>query len=316
MTLTVDDVLALTPAGGGPITDWFCDKIESNIASGVYPNPKKMDEISEKIVQDLMDYKVKHDIEDIVVGMSGGVDSALTAALFKQAGWTVHGVTLPIHQKPEETARGQEAIDVLRLEPYSIDLSKQFDSMQELLGEYDSTYRGLQRQGNLRARLRMMALYNLAHKVGGCVASTDNFSELAAGFWTLHGDVGDIAPIQSLSKSWEVPYMATQLGVPLATVQATPTDGLGISNSDADQLGMSYLEFDTLLFDLISLPDLGITAIQDYINTITNEDVQNKAGLVLSRIASTSFKRNNPFNLAHPLFEDRFDTLTKLDRSL
>jgi hypothetical protein len=81
-------------------------------------------------------------------------------------------------------------------------------------------------------------------------------------------------------------------------------------------LGMSYLEFDILLFDLLNLPNLSRETIQDYINTITNEDIQNKAGLVLSRIASTSFKRNNPFNLTHPLFEDRFETLTQLDRSL
>lgn len=316
MTLTVDNVLALTPAGGGPIDDWFCDRLEDNIKSGLYLDAAKMDTVIESIVTSLMEYKDTHGIEDIVIGMSGGVDSALTAALFKQAGWITHGVTLPIHQKPEETSRGQEAIDVLRLEPHSFDLTAQFDSMQDYLGEFDSTYRGLQRQGNLRARLRMMTLYNLAHKVGGCVGSTDNFSELAAGFWTLHGDVGDIAPIQSLSKSWEVPYMASKLGVPLATVNATPTDGLGISNGDADQLGMSYLEFDILLFDILNLPNLSRETIQDYINTITNEDIQNKAGLVLSRIASTSFKRNNPFNLTHPLFEDRFDTLTQLDRSL
>ena len=118
------------------------------------------------------------------------------------------------------------------------------------------TYRVQQRQGNIRARLRMITLYNLAHKVAGCVGSTDNFSELAAGFWTLHGDVGDIAPIQSLNKSWEVPMLAKMLDVPQATVEAVPTDGLGISNSDADQLGMSYLEFDIALFELLSLPRL------------------------------------------------------------
>ena len=60
-----------------------------------------------------------------------------------------------------------------------------------------------QRQGNIRARLRMITLYNL-HKVAGVSGSTDNFSELALGFWTLHGDVGDIASSQSFKKSWEV----------------------------------------------------------------------------------------------------------------
>ena len=60
----------------------------------------------------------------------------------------------------------------------------------------------------------MATLYNMAASHGGLVAGTDNYSELTAGFWTLHGDVGDISPIQSLLKSWEVPYLAKSLGVP------------------------------------------------------------------------------------------------------
>ena len=316
MTLSVDDVLAITPGSGEPVDDWFLQRLERYIDSGVYPNKPTLSTITDTIVDNLSAYKDKHGISDVAIGMSGGVDSALTAALFKQAGWTVHGATLPIHQKVDETNRGQENIDALRLEGYNFDLSDNFDSMQKFLGEYDSTYRGLQRQGNIRARLRMLTLYNLAHKVGGCVGSTDNFSELAAGFWTLHGDVGDVAPIQSLSKSWEVPAIAQMLGVPQATVNAVPTDGLGISNSDSDQLGMSYLEFDILLFDILSLPNISRETIQDYINTLQNEEIQNKAGLVLSRVASTGFKRANPFNLDHPLFADRFDNLEILDRSL
>jgi len=316
LTLRVDDILEITPGSGEPIDDWFLQRLERYIDSGMYPDTTTLSNIIEKIVEQLKLYKVQNGIEDVVIGMSGGVDSALTAALFKQADWIVHGATLPIHQIQTETDRGTENIDALRLERYNFDLSEQFDSMQSFLGEYDSTYRGLQRQGNIRARLRMLTLYNLAHKVGGCVGSTDNFSELAAGFWTLHGDVGDIAPIQSLSKSWEVPAIAQMLGVPQATVNAIPTDGLGISSSDADQLGMSYLEFDILLFDILALPNISQQSIQDYINSLTSEEVQNKAGLVLSRIASTGFKRTNPLNLDHPLFPHRFDTLEKLDRSL
>ena len=161
----------------------------------------------------------------------------------------------------------------------------------------------------------MMTLYNLAHKLGGCVASTDNFSELAAGFWTLHGDVGDIAPIQSLSKSWEVPMIARLMGVPETTVKALPTDGLGISNSDADQLGMQYLEFDIFLFEFMSLPRLTPKAVEAYINKIKDTDVKNKAQLAYDRIRNTAYKRNNPLNLSHPVFKDRFEKLEKLDRS-
>ena len=147
------------------------------------PNEVELAAIKQSLVDELSAYSDKHQIEDVVVGMSGGVDSALTAALFKEAGWTVHGVTMPIHQKQEETDRGLENIEALGLESHSYDLSEQFDSMQQFIIDEDElesgTYRVQQRQGNIRARLRMITLYNLAHKVAGCVGSTDNFSELA-----------------------------------------------------------------------------------------------------------------------------------------
>ena len=311
----IDDILEITPGDISLVDDWFIKKLESHVKSGLYPTKKKLESVATKLIKQLSDYRRDHRIDDVVIGMSGGVDSATTAALFKEAGWTVHGATLPIHQKEDETVRGIEASDVLRLERYSFDLSAQYDTMKDFLGETESTYRGLQRQGNIRARLRMMTLYNLAHKLGGCVASTDNFSELAAGFWTLHGDVGDIAPIQSLSKSWEVPMIARLMGVPETTVKALPTDGLGISNSDADQLGMQYLEFDIFLFEFMSLPRLTPKAVEAYINKIKDTDVKNKAQLAYDRIRNTAYKRNNPLNLSHPVFKDRFEKLEKLDRS-
>jgi NAD+ synthase len=311
----IDDILRLTP-GEGEISDWFINRLAYQIDKGLFPKRATLGNIIEQIVAGLQLYRKEHGIENIVIGQSGGVDSALTAALFKQAGWIVHGVTLPIHQKEEETNRGIENIDVLRLERHNYDLTEQFDSMQNFLGEFGNTYKGQQRQGNIRARLRMIALYNLAHKLNGCVASTDNFSELAAGFWTLHGDVGDVAPIQSLTKSWEVPAIADMLGVPENTITALPTDGLGISNSDADQLGMNYLEFDILLFDLLNLPELSEDNIKKHINSIEDEEVSDKAWLVANRVKGTAYKRANPFNLVHPVFSDRFAILDKLDRSL
>ena len=314
-----DKILDITPGMEDELDSWFTEKLETHINNGLYPNEGELAAIKQSIVDELSAYSDKHQIEDVVVGMSGGVDSALTAALFKEAGWTVHGVTMPIHQQQEETDRGLENIEALGLEPHSYDLSEQFDSMQQFIIDEDElesgTYRVQQRQGNIRARLRMITLYNLAHKVAGCVGSTDNFSELAAGFWTLHGDVGDIAPIQSFNKSWEVPMLAKMLNVPENTVNAVPTDGLGISNSDADQLGCSYLEFDIALFELLSLPRIDKSTIELYINNITDNKAKRIIELVYGRVRNTAYKRANPYNVEHPIYSNRFDILNILDRS-
>ena len=160
----------------------------------------------------------------------------------------------------------------------------------------------------------MNTLYNLASLHKGMVASTDNFSELAAGFWTLHGDVGDVAPIQSLTKSWEVPAMAEFQDVPESIVLAKPTDGLGVANGDEDQFGCSYLEFDIVL----------LSEINGLLNYNLNGDIEDSYSermkavyeIVKSRVGSTVYKRQNPSNLDHPTQPDRYDLLENLDNKL
>ena len=98
----IDDILAITP-GEGEIVDWFIDRLEVQIKQGHWLSTNELISVTENIVQQLSDYKTTHQINSVVVGQSGGVDSALTAALFKQAGWEVHGVTMPIHQNTAET---------------------------------------------------------------------------------------------------------------------------------------------------------------------------------------------------------------------
>ena len=173
------------------------------------------------------------------------------------------------------------------------------------------------RKGNIRARLRMITLYNLAGASQGFVASTDNFSELAAGFWTLHGDVGDVSPIQSLTKSWEVPALAEMQGVPDSVVFAVPTDGLGISSSDEDQFGFSYLEFDLSLFKLLENMD-GVEFEHSAADVAGFKEIKDKliVDSVANRIRSTTYKRFNPFNLTHTFEKDRYDLLDKLDHQL
>jgi nicotinamide-nucleotide amidase len=279
------------------LSPWFQDQLEQQIAFGLYHND--IATLKSRLVSGLSKYKMQYGIDEIVVGISGGIDSAVTAALFKQAGWNVTGVLMPIHQNPEETARGKELCEALGIDSLEKDLTEVFDFVSANITDDDKI-----RQGNIRARLRMITLYDLASAKGGCVASTDNFSELAAGFWTLHGDVGDVSPIQALSKSWEVPALAEALGVPQSIVEAVPTDGLGIANGDEDQFGFSYLEFDLALFKLMRG---GID-----LDTLTEED-KKIVQAVADRVRSTTYKRANPFNLTHPLDASRYEDLEQLD---
>ena len=293
------------------ISPFFKEKLVELISFGTYHND--IEKIRDGIVQELVNYREKYKITNVVIGMSGGLDSALTASLYKTAGYHVIGVTLPIHQNPDETARGVEAINALGLDHKHIDLSNQYDFVvADTISNFGDTSIGnddratAMRRGNIRARLRMITLYNLAGKYKGFVASTDNFSELAAGFWTLHGDVGDVAPIQSLTKSWEVPAMAELQGVPSSTIQAVPTDGLGIANGDEDQFGFSYLEFDIALFTLIKNLSLA-NATESDLKIIDS---------VKSRVRNSGYKRSNPYNLLHPMFPARFGELEILDEQL
>jgi nicotinamide-nucleotide amidase len=302
-----------------PLSDWFDNALSELIDFDVYPYSDKLDEIGKILVKNLVAYREKYNVNDVVIGMSGGVDSALTAALFKRAGYTVWGFTLPIHQKPEETERGMAACRAFDIIHKQIDLTESYEFMLKQTRLFDPEIDNEEaklRRGNLRVRLRMMTLYNMASAVRGFVASTDNYSELAAGFWTLHGDVGDVSPIQSLNKSWEVPKLAEIAGVPQETVFATPTDGLGISNGDEDQFGFSYLEFD------IVLHRIGQTTItssnrQEILESLAvpDEDLE-KVNRILDRIQSSAFKRANPFNLLHPAQPTRFQQLETIDTAV
>jgi len=285
---------------------------------GVYPDLNGLEDVGQKLVRGLATYSQTYNINTAIIGMSGGVDSALTSALFKSAGWNVIGVTMPIHQRQEETDRGIEACQTLKLDHMHIDLTDQYEDLLASVRDYDPNIDDNDssiRRGNLRVRSRMITLYNIASLNKGLVASTDNFSELAAGFWTLHGDVGDLAPIQSLIKSWEVPKLAEIYGVPQSTVFATPTDGLGISEGDEDQFGFSYLEFDIALLTLCQTQD--VSNRQTVLEYLQVPDIDlPRVNKILDRIKFSSFKRQNPYNLLHPLQSNRYAGLGNIDRSM
>ena len=294
------------------LSPWFDFMLDEQIRMHIFED--NIEQLKDGLVRNLADYKSNNNLENIVLGMSGGIDSALTASLFKEAGWNVTGVTLPVHQEESETDRGVEACEALGIDHVQVDLSDVYDfylkhnnSDKELSSKKESKDIKV-RRGNIRARLRMLTLYNLANKLNGIVGSTDNFSELSAGFWTLHGDVGDVAPIQSLSKSWEVPALAEQMDVPASIISATPTDGLGVDAGDEAQFGFSYLQFDLVLFGLLSELETELRPSDDDLAIVDN---------VKTRIMSTGYKRVNPVNLNHPVRgNELYSALQNLDDKL
>lgn len=321
-----DDILDLSrQAGRGTLSPWFSKQLQDQIKSGLFLPHEELNAVGESLVEHLAAYREQAGISTAVLGMSGGVDSALTAALLQRAGWRVVGFTLPIEQNPEETARGIEACEALGIEHLHLDLSDQYRQFLGALGNVDARLlsaddeRVRTRRGNVRARLRMITLYDQAHRFGGLVASTDNFSELGAGFWTLHGDVGDLAPVQSLLKSWEVPWMARAYGVPERTWRAKPTDGLGIGEGDEAQIGATYLEWDIMVFALIEAlmrnPGMTAGAVAEGLDIGDDEHARTVLDTVLRRLRTTWHKRINPIRLDHPSAE-RYDALDALDARL
>lgn len=288
-----------------PLHPWFDERLDSLIEQGWFVGENDLLAYKDRIIADLVAYREDNGLETVVIGMSGGVDSALTASLFKQAGWRVVGMTLPIDQDPAETARGIAACEALGIEHEHCDLSALYKSVSQGLQAprlLEETLPARIRRGNIRARLRMITLYDRAHAYGGLVASTDNFSELSAGFWTLHGDVGDVSPIQALLKSWEVPMLARLVGVPEETWRAKPTDGLGIDDGDEAQLGATYLEWDITVLSMM----LGEPRPEEAVPAAIWDTVK-------KRVKASWFKRAGPI-MMEPAPQDRFGLLAALDK--
>lgn len=317
----------LRHARGQELSPWFQSELTNAIERGVFRSITDLVAVKNNIVKTLAAHAKAIDRENVVIGMSGGLDSAVTAALFKEAGWTVSAMLLPIQQNIAETVRAREVCDALGIKSQEVDLTDEYNVLAKRLNpeghaQPNDYFMARVRLGNIRARLRMITLYDQAQSINGVVASTDNLSELTAGFWTLHGDVGDIAPIQSLNKSWEVPTIAESLNIPASVVFANPTDGLGIAGGDEEQLGCSYLEWDIILSRLLeAVKDAENRGGRFEIDTFLAKIQQNaepsdrsKIYRIVGRIANNAYKHLNPHNYnghGHGNL-DTVSTLTKM----
>ena len=210
----------------------------------------KTREVVDHIVHWLKDYTEKSRTNGFVVGISGGIDSAVTSALVARTGKPVLCLEMPIYQAASQVSRARKHIEQLKaefpnVESREVELTGVFDSFIQALPEAlgDSREMALV---NSRARLRMTTLYYFAGLRSALVAGTGNkVEDFGVGFYTKYGDGGvDLSPIADLNKT-EVYAIGQEMGIIEEIMQAAPTDGLwGDDRTDEDQIGASYPELE------------------------------------------------------------------------
>ena len=207
--------------------------------------------VAEYIINWLKEYATNAKVNGFVLGVSGGIDSALTSTLCAKTGLPTLCVEMPIHQAESQVSRAEEHIKQLK-ERFSnvsearVNLTSTFEDFKNVLPEAEISTKLDVSLANTRARLRMTTLYYFAGLHGLLVAGTGNkVEDFGVGFYTKYGDGGvDLSPIADLMKS-EVYDLAAYLGVPSSIQEAQPTDGLfGDSRTDEDQIGASYDELE------------------------------------------------------------------------
>jgi len=208
----------------------------------------KNKEVINHIVHWLNQYCENSKMNGFVIGISGGIDSALTSTLCAKTNKNVICLNMPIHQHKAEYDRGVEHINWLKkkyknVSSYEINLSNIFTKTEET---FPTEIQDFLTMANTRARLRMLTLYAFAGNKKMLVAGTGNkVEDFGVGFFTKYGDGGvDISPIADLMKS-EVFALAKELEIIETILKAAPTDGLfADSRTDEQQIGASYDELE------------------------------------------------------------------------
>ena len=209
------------------------------------------EKVTNHIVKWLKDYATNAGIKGFVVGVSGGIDSAVTSALCAKTGLPTLCLEMPIHQAESQVSRALNHVKWLQdnfdnVSMTRINLTLVFDSLVSALPRVENKENLFMSLANTRARLRMTSLYYFAALHGYLVAGTGNkVEDFGVGFYTKYGDGGvDLSPIADLMKS-EVYEIARFLGINKEIIDAAPTDGLwGDDRTDEDQIGASYDELE------------------------------------------------------------------------
>ena len=209
------------------------------------------EKVVDYIVNWLKDYATNAGVNGFVIGISGGIDSAVTSTLCAKTGLSLLCLEMPIHQAPSQVNRAMNHIAWLKnnfnkVNMTQINLTPVFDSLIASLPAVDNEEDRFMSLANTRARLRMTSLYYFAALNKLLVAGTGNkVEDFGVGFYTKYGDGGvDLSPIADLLKT-EVYDIAKFLGINQEIIDAAPTDGLwGDDRTDEDQIGASYPELE------------------------------------------------------------------------
>lgn len=271
------------------------------------------------LVKETSNYMTKNHLNAMILGISGGIDSTVVAAIChevsKQTGIPLIGRSLPIKNKDDEFSVSELVGNAFCDDFRVVNLINVYQHANQTIYDSEGALGTPISKGNIQARLRMIYLYNLAGINRGLVMDTDNLTEHNLGFWTIHGDEGDFNPIGGLWKT-EVYELAKyilrkyedkmrsldeghfyeeedRLGAMYKaiteSIALTPTDGLGISNSDLDQIGAkSYYDVDRVLQTVTCKASPENDKLQDELTAELGPDV---VGKIIQRHFNSRFKR-------------------------
>ena len=260
----------------------------------------------ENIIGSAYSYVASSKLKTLVIGMSGGIDSTLTAALAQEVLYRLGsdvklvGRVINIWSNNTEMRRAVNAASSFCHSHQHHDIAVLYKHVvKNMIYTNKDNMKTRIRRGNIKARLRMIELYDLANELDGMVLSTDNYTEYLLGFWTLHGDVGDFGMLQNLWKTevyglaeyvvkrFNLSGRGRQADALMECINAVPTDGLGVTNSDFDQIYPHYderMSHKEVYQEIDQVLRLRLSAAHDHSE-------------IVKRHRATEFKRNNPFNI-------------------
>lgn len=216
------------------------------------PPPPLNAALAHRLLVDFVADEVKKTgAERVVLGLSGGVDSALAAGIAAEAlgATSVLGVKMPYRTSSEASLQHADLVaERFGIETLTVEISPQIDAYFERFPDASAS-----RRGNKMARERMTILYDHSMRLGALVLGTSNKTELLLGYGTLHGDMASaVNPLGDLYKV-QVWDLARRVGVPHEVVDKPPTADLWVGQTDEAELGFAYPEVDRLLYAMIDL---------------------------------------------------------------